>query len=278
MSTPVAGARPPLPEQANTTIKVVSHSMLLYWWPVWAAGFVLTFLTFLDGSRLAVVPEGTHVRSAGAGMYEVTVPSGQPDEALDEAAAAAPGQPAFPVRVARDKNYGVLFVILLLLVILITTVPVRGLWSAMVILVLVLVSLLLAFTGLWGPLLDALGRLHIYISAAGYLFLSVVLFLFWLVAVLVFDQRRYMTFSPGQLIVHREVGDMQQVYDTTQLTVEKRRSDLFRHWILGLGSGDLVVSLPGTTAQQLELPNVLFVAAKVRQIADLMKTRPVVAE
>src|SRR5436190_660189 len=83
---------------------------------------------------------------------------------------------------------------MLLLVIVITTVPVRGLWSVVVILGLVLLAVLLEFTGLWAPILTSLGRLHIYLSAAGYLVLSIVLFLLWLVTVLLFDQRRFMIF------------------------------------------------------------------------------------
>ena len=44
-----AGARP-------REVRVVAHSMLFYWWPVWAVGFVMAGLTWLDGHRLAIVP------------------------------------------------------------------------------------------------------------------------------------------------------------------------------------------------------------------------------
>ena len=43
-------------------------------------------------------------------------------------------------------------------------------------------------------------------------------------------------------------------------------------------SGDLIVQLPGQQGGQLELPNVLFAEWKVKQVADLMKTRPIVTE
>jgi hypothetical protein len=33
--------------------------MLFYWWPVWAVGFLMAVLTWLDGHRLAIVPAGT---------------------------------------------------------------------------------------------------------------------------------------------------------------------------------------------------------------------------
>src|SRR3954447_20949036 len=40
-------------------IKIVSHSDLFYWWPVWAVGFLMAFLTHLGGHRMAIVPDGT---------------------------------------------------------------------------------------------------------------------------------------------------------------------------------------------------------------------------
>jgi hypothetical protein len=60
------------------------------------------------------------------------------------------------------------------------------------------------------------------------------------------------------------------------MVVEKRRSDLFRHWVLGIGSGDLLVKTAGSNAQQFEMPNVLFVGSKVRMIQQMLQTREVV--
>jgi hypothetical protein len=37
-------------------VRIGAHSMLFYWWPVWAAGFLMAGVTWLDGYRLAVVP------------------------------------------------------------------------------------------------------------------------------------------------------------------------------------------------------------------------------
>jgi hypothetical protein len=47
--------------QPVTSVRVVSHTGLFYWWPVWAAGLIFSALTFFGGGRLAVVPEGTKV-------------------------------------------------------------------------------------------------------------------------------------------------------------------------------------------------------------------------
>jgi len=56
--------------------------------------------------------------------------------------------------------------------------------------------------------------------------------------------------------------------------LEKQRSDLFRHWILGLGSGDLIVKTTGAQAHHFEMPNVLFVSSKMQRIEDMIRKIP----
>jgi hypothetical protein len=58
---------------------------------------------------------------------------------------------------------------------------------------------------------------------------------------------------------------------------EKRRTDLFRHWILGFGAGDLIIKVPSQSLQ-IELPNVLFAGSRVNEIANLMKMKPVLSQ
>src|SRR5262245_30607716 len=114
------------------TIRVVSHTPLIYWWPVWLVGFIMAALTYADDSRLAVLPAGTTVTQVQPGkVYELTVTNGQA-EALEKAAAR--GQDAFPVRIARSKDLGALYVVVVLLVIVGSTVPLRGLASVIAIL------------------------------------------------------------------------------------------------------------------------------------------------
>src|SRR5436305_1620566 len=40
-------------------IKIVSHSNLFYWWPVWAIGFALGLWSLADQHVMAIVPKGT---------------------------------------------------------------------------------------------------------------------------------------------------------------------------------------------------------------------------
>jgi hypothetical protein len=58
------------------------------------------------------------------------------------------------------------------------------------------------------------------------------------------------------------------------MVVVKRRSGLFRHWLLG--SGDLLVKPAGAITQPFETHNVLFVEKKLRLIQQMLQTREVV--
>ena len=166
---------------------------------------------------------------------------------------------------------------MLLLVVFITNVPIRGLWSVIVILTVLLGTIILALAGWWDDILEAAAHSHVYINAFGYLAISLPLLALWLVVVLFFDRKMYMVFAPGQLLVRQDIGSGEVAYDTMGMVVAKRRSDLFRHWLLGFGSGDLLVKTAGANAQQFEMHNVLFVGSKLQLIQDMLQTREVVS-
>jgi hypothetical protein len=255
-------------------VYIVAHTMIFYWWPVWVVGLLLAGLTWLDGHRLAIVPAGTQVVEGFDGGKEALVlPAG-----THLPPSPTTGKPHEPtLRVASRSGYGVLFVVVLLLVVFVTNVPIRGLWSLFVVVTVLLVTVILALAGWWDDILEAAGHSHIYMNAFGYLAISVPLLVFWLVVVLFFDRRIYMIFAPGQLRVHQEIGSGEVAYDTLGMVVAKRRSDLFRHWLIGLGSGDLLVKTAGANAQQFEMHNVLFVGNKLQLIQQMLQTREVVS-
>jgi hypothetical protein len=121
----------------------------------------------------------------------------------------------------------------------------------------------------------AISWLDIRINLAGYLFISTVLFAIWLIVIFVFDRQIYMIFTPGNVRLQLEIGDGETTYDTAGMTVQKQRSDLFRHWILGLGSGDLIVKTSGAQAHQFDLPNVLGIGRRVRDIEELLRMKEI---
>jgi hypothetical protein len=283
MEPTAPAATPPTPAP-KTEIKIISHSGLFYWWPVWAIGYVMAIYTAIDNHRLATVPAETvrGVKASGELTFEKPLKSNNRDkDTLDkqDVLIAPKGEKLSEalVRMSQSKNPGVIFCTALLLVIVITNIPLRGLWSVIVIILIILVSVILALMGIWEDILRNISFLDIRISMAGYILVSTVLLAVWLIAFLLFDQQVYMIFTPGQFRVRQEIGAGEMAHDTTGMTVQKQRSDLFRHWILGLGSGDLIVRTSGAHPQQFDLPNVLFLGRKVKEIEEMLRTRQVAA-
>jgi hypothetical protein len=256
----------------NRQLTIVSHSTLFYWWPVWAMGFLLGLLSWGGGQRMAVVPKETQI-VRGAKVIEPTKEYKDRDVFVLPANHKLSENP-LRLHIAKGKGFGVLFATVLLLVIVITNVPLRGMWSFMVIFVLATLSIIFALAGWWEEILRNLSLLDIRINAGGYFFISGILFALWLFTVLMFDKQVYMVFLPGQFKVCTEVGGGEQSYSTIGMAVEKQRSDLFRHWILGFGSGDLIVKTTGAQAHHFEMPNVLFVSRKIQQIEDMIRKIP----
>jgi uncharacterized membrane protein YkgB len=258
------------PDQQLTgenAIRIVSHSHLFYWWPVWAIGFVMAAITWFDNHLMAIVPNGTtYTQQANR---EVLV---APRDVNPKNPSMAPPR----LLMAESKNLGVIFCIILLLVIATTNIPLRGLWSVLIIMAIIFATALVTVLGWWEGIVETLDLLDIRINLGGYLFLSILLFAVWLMTLLLFDRQIYMVFTPGQLRVRLEIGAGETAYDTRGMTIQKRRSDLFRHCILGLGSGDLLVNTSGAQAHHFDLPNVLFVGRKVKEIEYMLRTMPIV--
>src|SRR5436309_1257936 len=145
----------------------------------------------LENKVLAVVPNGA---------------------TLENVKLATPGDAAAPVRqayvfpegktlhnlvehphlgVTERKTFGVLFVIVLLLVIFITNVPLRGMWSVLVIATIIMLTIIFALAGWLEHIMGFFRWLDIRITEGGYFTLGIGLFLVWLVAFAFFDKQVY---------------------------------------------------------------------------------------
>ncbi|MHB1425137.1 MAG: hypothetical protein ACYC3I_18355 [Gemmataceae bacterium] len=266
-------------------ITIVSHSTLFYWWPVWTVGFLLGLLSIFSPDLMAVVPKETKALEHAKVSDPVGEQSFENREVLvlpkdkhlhsriDANDPKSP--PANPrLHIASDKYFGVLFTTVLLLVIVITNIPLRGMWSFMVIFLVIALSIIFALAGWWSHIITAFNLLDIRINAGGYFYIASILFCIWLFTVLIFDKQIYMIFTPGQFKVCTEIGGGEQAFPTIGMTLEKQRSDLFRHWIIGLGSGDLIVKTTGAQAHHFEMPNVLFISSKMQKIEDMVRKIP----
>jgi hypothetical protein len=260
--------------------------MLFYWWPIWLLGFVMALVTYFEDHRILIVPANSTAAvlpsDDKSDAFEIRTPKGTETKSLHNAVEASktPGeqQNAFPTRVSQKAWMAPLFCVILLLTVVITNVPLRGLWSFLVLLMFVVVALLITLIpNGWDKLLVALGHLHIFINMAGYLFIATVVFILWAVSVFIFDQRTYMVVMPGQIRVCEHVGASIRTFDTTGMTFEKQRDDLFRHWLLGFFSGDLIVRLAGAEKETIRLPNVLWIGWRLEEVQRLLAEKATVA-
>jgi hypothetical protein len=298
---PAAPPAPRAPERNEVTI--VGHSNLFYWWPVWAVGFLMAILTRIDNQYLVTVPNHSRLARTTSVTYldqgkgsdgtvqegqTFTVPDTKKPEQEGRDIVILPDKKRFDpkrypdldkhthevkLHISPHRSYGVIFAIVLLVVVVLTNVPLRGMWSVLVIVGTVTIILILNLAGVWDKIVQTFTLLDIRINMGGYLFISTVLLILWAITVFLFDKQVYLTFSPGQMRVCTEIGGGEKVYDATGMAVEKQKSDFFRHKILGLGSGDIVVRTTGAQAHQFELHNVLWVNHKIRLIEKMMQRK-----
>jgi hypothetical protein len=284
-ATPPAANLAPGGSAASREITLISHSMLFYWWPIWVIGYVMAGITYFENHRLAVVPDGSKVLKSDekiddkSTVYRLVVPN-PPTKSIEEAriTSESPGtDPAFKPRVSQKAWIGPLFCVILLLTVVITNVPLRGLWSFLVLLLLLIVALIISLVpNGWDDLMRAVGNLHIYINMAGYFFIATAVLILWAVSVFVFDQRTYMRVTPGQIQVCEHVGASIRNFDTMGLSFEKQRDDLFRHWLLGFFSGDLIVRTAGAEKETIRLPNVLWISWRLEEVQQLLREKATV--
>lgn len=264
----------------DTKITIISHSSLFYWWPVWALGFIMAFITYIQDHRLVILPPNAKIilKEGEEKKFQIDLPDSEYANRHIKLDSIQTGEGEYQARprISYKPAMGAIFAIVLILVITITNVPLRGLWSVIVIFSIIMIALIITVFNKWESLFRALGHLHIYSNMAFYLFIAIPLFIIWLIALLVFDPRRYMIFTPGQVKVCEEVGDRERSFDTVGMTVEKHRDDLFRHLFLGFGSGDITVRTSGAERVEIEMPNVLRVSKKLEAIQQMLREKPVV--
>lgn len=242
---------------APPDLKIYMHSPLLYWWPVWVVGFVMALWTWLDNTHMALVPENTVVEG-----NKLIAPEGKVLQAPS-------------VHMARSKVPGVVFVLTLLMVVVCSHAWLRGIWALFIAAAVAAALFLAAWLDWWGPLYQWFRLLRVHINLGGYLVISVLLCVAWVLTVFVFDRRTYLIFSVGQVRVHDELGEQEKVFDTSSIVFEKKPYDWFR-WLVGLGAGDMIIRTGGLQPQVIELTNVLHVGKWLQEMESRLRTRDVV--
>jgi hypothetical protein len=223
-------------EENLPELRIYSHSNIIYWWPVWVVGYLMAVITFFENNH---VEFGGHDELVAPGAWQ-----------------------------------GMVFTIVLFLVILWTNVAMRGIGSALAIVGTLCVAILFAYLGWWDWIIRQIPHLSVHMNLGFYVIFSTLVFLMWAISTFVYDHMSYYVIRPGQIISDAVIGGAQKSYDTHGMVFEKLRQDLFRQWILGLGTGDLHIYTMGAKREDLFIPNVIFVDWKVQAIQKMIATRP----
>lgn len=237
-NTVLATAHSHEPEKAKVLqVILYGHSTLFYWWPLWVAGYVMALLTWLS-----------HDKADIGNTLESFNPNG---------------------------DLGLIYTLLLLGLIVITSTKVKGVKAALGITAAAFVAVLFAYVGWWQGILAWLGHRSIALSLGFYFFSSSILLLVWLVSVFIIDHMSYWRFRPGQITHEFFGGIVDQSYDTNNMTIMlSRQDDFFRHWIIGLASGDLHMRTMGGQGKEMNVMNILFIGGKMTEIQRLIATKP----
>ena len=223
--------------QAGNDIKIISHSNIFYWWPAWVAGYAVALISYMQGRDVAIVPE----------IVE---------------------------RVHPSNNPGIFFIAVLVLLIVLTNTRLRGIYSVVTVVTVAFFVVLFAWFGWWDNILRFIPHLSARANMGFYLVFSTTLLAVWLLAFFVFDRLIVWRIRPGQMVEERLVGGQARSYDTNGLVFERRGQGLFHDIILGLGAGDLTLTIGGANEETIQIPNVLFVGRKVKAIERLIAVKP----
>jgi hypothetical protein len=217
-------------------IKLISHSDVFYWWPAWVVGYVMALVSYGQGSQPA---------TDGSTVISYINPSNNP---------------------------GLIFITVIALLVIFTNSKLRGIYSVVTIVTIAFFAVLFAWLDWWDEILSVIPNLSAHANMGFYLVFASALLLIWLLGMFIFDRLTYWRVRPGQLIEWHLVGGGEQTYDTNGLLFEKREQDLFRHWLLGLGAGDLRLTARGKDV--IDIRNVLFANSKVKAIEKMVAVKP----
>ena len=231
-------------QQGGTEIRLYHHSPIIYWWVVWAYGFVCAALTYVHGERL-VIGEGK------------------------------------PLYIHPSPWLGLSFTILLLVVIVATTVRARGI-NALLLILLIGASaagthFVMNIPGLW----TTPPSLLVHMNLAFYLLVSSVLFIIWFAIVFIFDRLRYWRFRATQVERVQKfssiLGRAPESWSVMHIRLTRFSDDLIAHKVLGLGmigfgTSDIEAKLTifGGGSEQFRIENVWSGAKQLQAVQALM--------
>jgi hypothetical protein len=246
MPDPTPGPAPAVAAPGGVSeVRIYQHSPILYWWVIWAYGFVCALLTYTQGIQITL-SEGSK-----------------------------------PLYIDPSPWVGLSFTILLLFVIVATNVRARGMHAILLLLIIGLavagIYLIMNMPGLFATPPSLL----VHMNLAFYLLVSSVLFIVWLAVVCIFDRMSYWRFRGTQIERVQKfagvIGKAPEGYSVMNVKLIRHSDDLLAHKILGLGilglgtsdiEGRMVIF--GGAQEQFRISHVWRAAGPLRQIQTLM--------
>ena len=225
-------------------VRVYQHSPIIYWWVVWAYGYLCALLTYAHGVRIEI-----------AGSK--------------------------PMLMHPSPWVGISFTAVLLFVIIATSVRARGATAAILILLLLLsgaaVYGVLSVEGLF----STPPALLVHLNLAFYMLISSVLFVVWFVVVFLVDGMSYWRFRGTHIERVRRfggvVGRAAESYPMMHVKLTRFSDDLFAHkllglGLLGLGTSDIEakITIVGGGSEQFRIEHVWRASGPLRRIQALM--------
>lgn len=244
MAMPSDQTAAPAP-QGGPEIRIYPHSPIIYWWVVWAYGFLCAALTYFQGESIIL---------AGS---------------------------AKPILVHASPWVGLSFTIVLLVVIVATSVGARGINALLLLLLMggagAATYFIMNVPGLW----STPPSLLLHMNLAFYLLVSSVLFLVWFVIVFIIDRLSYWRFRGTQVErVQRFAGVLGRApesWSIMHIRLTRYSDDLIANKILALGflgqgtsDIDAKVTIFGGGHEQFRIENVWRAAAPLKQIQAAM--------
>jgi hypothetical protein len=244
MVTPDQGGGAASPS-GTPEIRIYGHSPIIYWWPIWAYGFVCAALTYFQGVPLTL-----------------------------------PDSPK-PIMVHPSAWVGLSFTLLLLLVIVATSVRARGINALLLLALLagagVATYLVMNTPGLW----VTPPNLLLHMNLAFYLMISSVLFLVWFVIVFIVDRLSYLRVRGTQVervqLFGSALGRAPESWSVLHIRLASYSDDLIAHKILalgflGLGTSDIdaKLSIFGGGHEQFRVENVWKASTPLKAVQSAM--------
>ncbi len=224
-------------KKAKDSITFYSHSEFFYYWPLWLVSFIFGDITLFFGSHVAVEGLSTSLL------------------------------------VMQETGYGLVYIMVLAFSLFATGVNLRGVWALLTLICLIFAVFLMLYYGVWETVLSWTIQQPVYLNHGFYLAIGVMLFVPWCLVVFVFDTRKYVKIESNTVTIVHEIGEGARAYDTIGVMMEKKLDNFFKHYLLGFGSGDLVIRTSGGSSEIIHLPNVLGVDNVLEELEYLRSKR-----